>query len=210
MSEVGRSEVTVPYNDHEALARWYRDSALRLYAIPTITFPEGMPEQVHRFRYIVNERDEVLPDPRVSQIEFMKLMELLSRPTFDCLDLVLNFRILSATTPNPVTGCWERSATSNTGYGQVRNAGKGVKGVVAHRIFWQDIVGNINGISLRAEPLDVLDHRCLNKACCYPRHLRLTDTAGNNEAARLDKLHQVQARLILQYLFDDPVSSLVL
>lgn len=193
----------VPFSYQEALNRHYMSEVMGWYGIPTIMFPTGVPKEIHQFGYIVNDRQEALPTPIVSQIEFERLTQIVMTPTFDHVNLVINLNMLSRTKPNPVTGCWERKTSGKNGYGRVNDATRGIRDASAHRVFWQAIVGDEVGMQLGTE--DVLDHRCLNKACCYPRHFRLTTIGSNNEAVRYDSRHNVQQRLVIRKLFSHHV-----
>jgi hypothetical protein len=68
-----------------------------------------------------------------------------------------------------LSGCWVTKRTDKDGYGRI-----GAEG--AHRVVWKLLVSEIPaGL--------VLDHRddwgCLSKACCYPRHLKMTTHREN-------------------------------
>lgn len=65
--------------------------------------------------------------------------------------------------------CWLWTATTSSGYGQVWVDGRMR---LAHRVSWEFINGPIpEGM--------FLDHRCANKRCVNPSHLRLVTNAQN-------------------------------
>lgn len=71
--------------------------------------------------------------------------------------------------------CWEWLGTIEAvGYGVIYRDGKLRK---AHRVVWEDLVGQI------PEGL-VLDHRCHNKSCVNPSHLRVVTQKQNIEHLR--------------------------
>jgi hypothetical protein len=68
--------------------------------------------------------------------------------------------------------CWRfQGATNEGGYGHFSVNGREVR---AHRIVYQDFIGPIpDGKEI--------DHRCRNRACCNPKHLRLVTNKQNGE-----------------------------
>lgn len=70
--------------------------------------------------------------------------------------------------------CWLWTAHLCTGYGRIKVAGKDI---LAHRVAYQLVRGDI------PEGMDV-DHRCLNRPCVNPAHLRLVTRKQNNEHQR--------------------------
>jgi len=76
----------------------------------------------------------------------------------------------------PASGCWNWTASLNAkGYGQFfcKRSGKS-KSFRAHRLAYELTVGTIpDGMSI--------DHRCHNKACANPAHLRVTTNKQNHE-----------------------------
>lgn len=79
-------------------------------------------------------------------------------------------------------GCWQWTASLNTGgYGQFRADGTVRR---AHRIAWELLAGPIpDGL--------MLDHRCFNKGCVNPGHLRLVTCKQNQEHRRGAARHNV-------------------
>lgn len=69
-------------------------------------------------------------------------------------------------------GCWEWTASVTAGgYGQMR---VGTKVKYAHRLFFQQLVGDIpDGMKL--------DHKCSNRRCVRPDHLRVVTNKQNAE-----------------------------
>ena len=159
------------------------------YAVRTLAFPDGVPDFLQTLPPITIWH-EPLVNPAISQIEMTLVYEALTTtsPRLEVAQCGLTVEMLHTTVVNPETGCWERRAHVISGgqraYNKISVVALGLKSAPGHRVFWQELVGNHTGIKLA--PDDVLDHRCNNKACCYPRHLRLTDKAGNNKTAGLD------------------------
>lgn len=72
--------------------------------------------------------------------------------------------------PEPNTGCWVwMGTTNNDGYGLVSIKGKTNR---AHRVVWERRVGPIPAGM-------VLDHKCRERSCCNPDHLRLVTWREN-------------------------------
>lgn len=66
-------------------------------------------------------------------------------------------------------GCWEWFAATTNGYGQFKAQGRQAP---AHRISWELLNGPIPERML-------VDHRCHNRQCVNPEHLRLVTNAQN-------------------------------
>lgn len=75
---------------------------------------------------------------------------------------------------NPDTGCWEWTASTKNGYGEIRVNGKSV---YTHRLSYELHVGSIpEGDGHHGA---VVAHHCDNRLCCNPGHIFITDQAGN-------------------------------
>jgi hypothetical protein len=73
------------------------------------------------------------------------------------------------------TGCWNwTKGIANNGYGKTTITGR--KHISAHRAMYSAAVGPI------PKGMCVL-HRCDNRACCNPKHLRLGTYGDNNREA---------------------------
>lgn len=81
-------------------------------------------------------------------------------------------RFWSKVKKDSTNGCWEWSAAVTAGgYGQF---GVGQGTVYAHRFSWELANGPIpSGM--------MVDHRCANRRCINPSHLRLVTNAQNNQ-----------------------------
>lgn len=87
----------------------------------------------------------------------------------------LTYREVPCLVPGLIGPCWEWAGGSSKGYGHSRIEGKAIR---VHRYAWEQKNGPIpEGM--------VTDHRCRNRACCNPDHLRLvtnrTNTLENSE-----------------------------
>jgi hypothetical protein len=75
--------------------------------------------------------------------------------------------------------CWGwTGSTGSHGYGQYwADRGNGGRNLLVHRLSYETWIGPIpDGIQI--------DHRCGNKTCCNPRHLRLATNKQNGENLR--------------------------
>lgn len=76
-------------------------------------------------------------------------------------------RLMAKVVKDPVTGCWNwMGSTKGAGYGNI-GVGKrpNMKSVRTHRVTYEHFVGPVpSGMEL--------DHRCRNRRCCNPDHLR--------------------------------------
>ncbi len=94
---------------------------------------------------------------------------------------------------NPETGCWEWQLRKNhRGYG-VENItlSKGIHrhGTRAHRNIWQKLHGPIpKGLQI--------DHRCQNKGCVNPSHLRLLTGRENVRLGKHCKMNPSRVRAL--------------
>ena len=74
--------------------------------------------------------------------------------------------------------CWLwPGATYSNGYGHIGGASGSH---LAHRVAYESRVGVV-------PPDRVLDHRCGNRACCNPQHLRVVTQAANCQSGRKSK-----------------------
>lgn len=83
-------------------------------------------------------------------------------------------RIFKKIKIDPKTGCWNWCGSLNNGYGEVRVHKKLYR---VHRFMYMWLVGNLPAGKGRDIP--VLDHICVNRACCNPSHLRLISDREN-------------------------------
>jgi hypothetical protein len=93
---------------------------------------------------------------------------------------------LSRITINAVSGCWELpiydDPRNRARYGQLSVRGianvSGLAHITMYGVFYgPDAAGTAQGM--------MLDHLCLNKACCYPRHLEPVTPGENTRRGRL-------------------------
>lgn len=76
-------------------------------------------------------------------------------------------------------GCWNWTAgTDKDGYGQFKFDGKTWQ---AHRWAYVQVFGEITQVDEEGRPYE-LDHRCRNRECVNPEHLRLISHAENTAA----------------------------
>lgn len=71
--------------------------------------------------------------------------------------------------------CWEwRAVCVRNGYGTLHIGGRSGSHYLAHRVAF--------ALGHGADPGDLqVDHRCSNRRCCNPQHLRLATNKQNNE-----------------------------
>jgi hypothetical protein len=79
-------------------------------------------------------------------------------------------RITSKIEVDPITGCWNWTATLDRGYGIV---GFGRKLFRMHRVAYERAIGPI-------PPKYQIDHLCWNRRCCNPDHLEAVTARENN------------------------------
>ncbi len=77
----------------------------------------------------------------------------------------LTYRLARGLVLNPDTGCMEWTGhLTNSGYGTIKEGGRGTRTLKAHRLAYEQAYGPIpDGL--------VLDHLCRNRKCCNPDHL---------------------------------------
>lgn len=68
-------------------------------------------------------------------------------------------------------GCWEWTAAMTSGYGYISVNGRMMP---AHRLLWETVNGPI-------PKGKVLDHRCFNRRCVKPAHLRIVTFSENGQ-----------------------------
>lgn len=90
----------------------------------------------------------------------------------------LKDRFMSRVYPCPTSGCWLWGGSwYNTGYGEVWvNSRKALAHRLAYAIFVGDVLGE-----------NIIDHKCCNKHCVNPEHLRLCDKSQNGANRGLNK-----------------------
>lgn len=77
----------------------------------------------------------------------------------------LRERLLAKIAVNPVTGCWEWTASRNkAGYGYIGLCDGTTRPILAHRASWMLFRGELM-------PGLVIDHLCRNTSCINPDHL---------------------------------------
>lgn len=93
------------------------------------------------------------------------------------LDTKTLARIFSKIEVNRASGCWNWTASTRNGYGQIF-FGLDNRPVYAHRLLYAWLVGPIPRSRARGVP--VLDHAiCDNARCCNPAHLALVSQREN-------------------------------
>lgn len=85
--------------------------------------------------------------------------------------LTLEQRFWAKVNKDAPHGCWEWTASLTEGYGQFWD---GKKRNTAHRVSWE----LMNGPA--PEGMDI-DHRCANRKCVNPEHLRVVTRSQNNQ-----------------------------
>lgn len=128
----------------------------------------------------VTESGDRFPPPRVSERVFLQMYSEVFRPTL--LGNPLLRRVLDKIIVNPLSGCWEWTGYLNkSGYGEVKAEGKKLK---VHRYVYAQITG------LYLPPERQLDHRCVNRPCCWWVHMELATHRQNNDAKLRDARHR--------------------
>ena len=69
--------------------------------------------------------------------------------------------------------CWTWTASTKNGYGCISSGGKGSPTLYAHRMAYEQWIGDI-------PPGKLVRHRCDNPLCINPDHLELGSNADNN------------------------------
>lgn len=82
--------------------------------------------------------------------------------------------------------CWDwTAATYGNGYGCIGSGGRGARNLLAHRLFYETMVGPI--------PSNMeIDHLCRNRRCVRPKHMEVVDHRTNT--LRGDTITGRQAR----------------
>lgn len=141
---------------------------------------------------LITEWGEVLPSPVWSLEDYNILLALCRDPSLFHGKAPVPLKDLLRITINPALGCWELPVYDDpkprARYGVVSAVEYGAKKELAHRFMYRQLVGPI-------PEEHFLDHRCLNKACCWPRHLEPVTHAENNRRGRQDKRHRTQPQL---------------
>jgi hypothetical protein len=71
-------------------------------------------------------------------------------------------------------GCWLWTASTSYGYGRISIGARPGRRVAAHRVSWQLVNGPMSaGMQV--------DHKCFNRVCVNPAHLRIATNKQNNE-----------------------------
>lgn len=95
-------------------------------------------------------------------------------------------RLLQKAVLDVDTGCWVWTAAVNSrGYGIIREGRRGTRMLKAHRAAYALFVGKVLGGA-------TVDHRCRNRRCINPQHLRLVSHSENATDAnvRRGRRHQ--------------------
>ncbi|MEK7602718.1 MAG: hypothetical protein AAB459_00545, partial [Patescibacteria group bacterium] len=146
------SEIFINSGDHDGL----QTLAAQFYDIPTAVFPEGIPQELRKFGNYTTAWGVILPHPKVSIAEFDLLLRYTEvQPPFHFASCELTPSILAMTTPNSETGCWERYVYNDpkgiARYATISSVALGAVSQLAHRLFWQQLVGNSVGYKLTAD-----------------------------------------------------------
>jgi hypothetical protein len=137
---------------------------------------------------IVTAWGEVLPNPEWARQDLRVIQDVCERP-----DLwhppPFPLRILERIRIHELFGCWELPVYDDpkprARYAVVTARDFGADHEEAHRFMWRCLIGPIpKGY--------VVDHRCLNKACCWPRHLEPITPLENTRRGRDDRRHVSQ------------------
>lgn len=171
-------------------------------ALDTLRVPENTLahrlELVQSLGGIVTNWDVILPPFELQELDMQAIRERLDNPdTENLLDLIPTIpgKFLDRISVNSDSGCWELPIKKGTykgaKYPLITSKELGAKAEGAHRVFYRQLVGEIKEGGF-------IDHRCLNKACVYPRHVQDVTPAVNTRRGHIDNMAKYQLGLIIE------------